>query len=340
MSANRIQPIPIALICLSTSLAAGADPGLRAARVAAMSDAAAGTLAPVAAATSAGLPAPDTRHFTVPFVLPADFTTPFDINDSGVIVGNLAFADSSSAFVFQDGAVIQIDPPGAAGFSELVGVSSRGDAVGDYVDAAGIDRGFLRTADGSIADLPDPVPGFTFNIPSGINARGTIVGSYTTGPSFRSCVGYLLRGGRYQTVAIPGATCVFPNGINDHGDIVGNWLDANRFSHGFLIRAGEREDDSRGVGDGIIDLTIEGIRTIPWRMNEREEIVGTYAIPVGRFLQLHGFIRRGLAVRTLDDPAGFGTVVTGVNDGGVIVGSSSSEGFLAIHAASRSSHGD
>jgi len=320
-----------ALICLSFSFSATAAHGVRDCRVEAMQGPT-GVLAPEVAAPVAGVPAPDTAHFTVPFVLPADFTDPFDINDSGVIVGNLEFADSSPSFVFQDGAVIQVDPPRAAAFSELVAVSNRGDAVGDYLDADGIDRGFLRTADGAISDLPDPVPGFTFNTPFGINSRGAIVGSYTNGPNFGSCVGYLLVDGRYLTIDIPGATCVFPNGINDDGDIVGNWLDADRFSHGFLIPAGG-DDNDRISSSRIVDITVPGLSTVPFHINGRGEIVGDYFLRVGRRLVGHGFVRRGAEVRTLDDPAGSFTVLSGLNDAGVIAGSSDTGGFLAIRKA-------
>lgn len=266
----------------------------------------------------------------MPFNLPGvDSTSPFDINDEGVIVGNVAHGATSSGFVYQGGIVFQVDPPAAAGFTELTGVSNRGDAVGDYLDAVGVDRGFIRAADGTIADLPAPVPGFTFNLPSGINARGAIVGSYTTGPNLRSCVGYLLRRGKYQSIDIPGATCVFPNGINDRGDIIGSWLDANRFSHGFLLPAGENGDE-RADDARLIDLTIAGFTTVPWRMSEGHEIIGTYGVRVGRRISLHGFVRRHDTVRTLDDPAGSGTVLTGLTDGGVILGSSSNGGVLAM----------
>ena len=332
MLARPIQSASLLLISLSFSFPAAAAHGVRSSRLELMQDAPSGALAPQGAAPAAGVPAPDTAHFLVPFALPADFTTPFDINDNGVIVGNLEFTDSSSSFVFQDGTVIQVDPPRAAGFSELVAVSNRGDAVGDYLDADGIDRGFLRTADGTISDLPDPVPGFTFNLPFGINARGAIVGSYTTGPNLGSCVGYLLRNGRYQTIDIPGATCVFPNGINDDGDIVGNWLDTDRFSHGFLIPAGDRDGD-RSSDSRIVDITIPGLATVPFHINGRGEIVGDYFIRIGRRLVGHGFVQRGSEVRTLDDPSGVFTVLTGVNDGGVIAGSSSNGGFLAIRKA-------
>jgi hypothetical protein len=318
-------------LCLAWPLASASAKGLVSARLEAMADDGA-PAAPLAAASTAALaPPPDTAHFTVPFNLPGDFTTPYDINDTGTIVGTQAIGAISSGFLYQGGAVTLFDAPAAAGFTELNGVSNRGDAVGDYYDAAGIDRGFLRTADGTIADLPDPLPNFTFNIPSGINSSGVIVGSYTDGPNLRVCVGYVLRKGKYRPLDIPGATCVFPNGINDRGDIVGSWLDTDRISHGFVLLAGERDDDDAKAR--FVDITIPGVRTTPWRMNERREIVGIYLVPAGRGFAIHSYFQRGADVRTLDDPAGFGTVLTGINKGGVIAGSSSSGGLLAIPIA-------
>jgi len=197
------QIVAFTMFVISFPLAAEAARGGRAARLERMIDSQE-SLVPRAAtaATTPVAPARDTAHFIVPFVLPGDATFPLDVNNRGVIVGSVTVGDSSLAFVFRDGPAIVFDPPRGVGFSELVAVNNRGDAVGDYLDTAGIDRGFLRTADGTIADLPDPVPNFTINFPSGINSRGTIVGSFTTGPNFRTCTGYVLREGRYQFIDI------------------------------------------------------------------------------------------------------------------------------------------
>ncbi|MFL5389312.1 MAG: hypothetical protein ACJ79C_11335, partial [Myxococcales bacterium] len=89
------------------------------------------------------------------------------------------FFATVSAFVFQAGVFTDVSPAAAAGFSELNAISQAGDAVGDFFDADGFDRGFLRTAAGAITVLPDPVPGVAANAPFGINSRGTIVGTYT-----------------------------------------------------------------------------------------------------------------------------------------------------------------
>jgi hypothetical protein len=88
-----------------------------------------------------------------------------------------------------------------------------------------------------------------------------------------------------------------------------------------------------------VDITVGDLSTVPFRMNERGEIVGDYFIRVGRRLVGHGFVRRGDDVRTLDDPAGSFTVLSGLNDGGVIAGSSSNGGFLAIRKSSPSGDG-
>jgi len=330
--------VGLTLIFISVSLSAEAARGGRAARVAGMADDERGPAASVATAAAAPIPPPaDTAHFLVPFALPADFTFAFDVNDSGVVVGTVAVGDTGSSFLLRDGVTIVFDPPRADGFSELSAVNNNGDAVGDYIDADGIDRGFLRTADGVIVDLPDPVPNFTVNLPGGINSRGDIVGSYAVAPSQRICIGYLLRDGRYQTIDVPGATCVLANGINDHGDIVGNWFDAAGISHGFLMPGDDDLSHRR-----IVDITIAGFSTVPFHINNRREIVGDYFIRVpGRAPPIHGFVRREGEVRTLDDPTGFQNFVTGLNDGSVIAGFSGvNGGFLFIPKTAPSTHGD
>jgi len=332
------QVFALTVIILPLSLSAEAARGGRAAQLERMAGDDGGLAAAGATAAATPIPPPtDTAHFLVPFALPAaDVTFPFDVNDSGVIVGNVIVGDAGSSFILRDGVTIVFDPPRAAGFSELSAINNRGDAVGDYLDADGIDRGFLRTADGAIVDLPDPDPNFTVNLPGGINSRGAIVGSYAVAPSQRICIAYLLQDGRYQTIDIPGARCVLANGINDRGDIVGNWFDAAGISHGFLMPG---EDDL--AHRRVVDITIAGFSTVPFHINNRGEIVGDYFIRVvGRAVPIHGFVRREGEIRTLDDPSGFQNFVTGLNDDSVIAGFNFNGGFLAIPKTARSSHGD
>ena len=337
---SRLNPFFAAVSsCLLLASAATAAPPLRAARAGldpsdASGDAGAAA-APLDAAPLAApaLPPADTGHFIVPFANPgyAD-TTPLDINDQGVIVGHFRLsADFSApdfAFLFQGSVFSDVSPAGAAGFSELNGINEQGDSVGDFIDAAGADRGFLRSAGGAVTVLPDPLPGVANNFPSGINSRGVIVGSYTNDPAFRVCTGWIFRGGSYTTIDIPGAVCVFANGINDRGDIVGTWVDARRFGHAFLLTRDDEEADQR-----LVAIDVPGANfTSPLRISERGQIAGSYVVgTVPRHRKLHGFIRRGERVLTLDNPAARLTAWSGITENGILVGNQITfGGFLAL----------
>ncbi|MFL5394016.1 MAG: hypothetical protein ACJ79G_14375 [Myxococcales bacterium] len=321
--------------CLFLASAAAATPQPTVARIG-LGPADLSARAPAIAAplSAPALPPADTGHFIVPFADPgfAD-TTPNDINDHGTMVGHFQltpdFFATVSAFVFQAGVFTDVSPAAAAGFSELNGISQAGDAVGDFFDADGFDRGFLRTAAGAITVLPDPVPGVAANAPFGINSLGTIVGTYSN-DLFATCTGWILRRGAYTTIDIPGAVCVFANAINDRGDIVGTWVDAARFGHGFLL-SGNDDDEDRGRR--LIAIDVPGANTTsPLRITDHGEIVGSYVVGTvpGR-RTLHGFIRRGDKVLTLDNPAVRLTTWSGVTDNGVLVGSQIlSNGMMAI----------
>jgi probable HAF family extracellular repeat protein len=71
------------------------------------------------------------------------------------------------------------------------------------------------------------VPG----IPTGINASGQMVGSYTDAQN--KSHGFLLNNGTYTTFDVPGSSWTFTNGINASGHIVGYYEDAGG-QHGFL----------------------------------------------------------------------------------------------------------
>jgi uncharacterized membrane protein len=235
------------------------------------------------------------------------------------------------AFLFQGGVFTDVSPAGAVDFSELNGIDEQGDSVGDFVDADRFDRGFMRTAAGAVTVLPDPLPGVASNFPSGINSHGAIVGSYSNDPAFRFCTGWVFHDGRYSTIDIPGAVCVFANGINDRGDIVGTWVDASRAGHGFLLTRGDDDDDRSG--SRLVAIDVEGASfTSPLRISERGEIVGSYVVgtQVGH-RKLHGFIRRGRKVLTLDNPVARLSSWSGVTENGVLIGNQVTfGGYLAI----------
>ncbi|MFL5389311.1 MAG: hypothetical protein ACJ79C_11330 [Myxococcales bacterium] len=83
----------------------------------------------------------------------------------------------------------------------------------------------------------------------------------------------------------------------------------------------------------MIAIDVPGANTTsPLRITDHGEIVGSYVVGTvpGR-RTLHGFIRRGDKVLTLDNPAVRLTTWSGVTDNGVLVGSQIlSTGMMAI----------
>jgi hypothetical protein len=75
------------------------------------------------------------------------------INDTGEIVGNY-FTDSAgdgAGFIYESGAYYSFSFPGAVGYTDILGVNNAGDITGTYVDANGVQHGFIAIA----APVPD-----------------------------------------------------------------------------------------------------------------------------------------------------------------------------------------
>jgi probable HAF family extracellular repeat protein len=97
---------------------------------------------------------------------------------------------------------------------------------------------WLAAASNILADNPEfttiDYPGAAATQAQGINARGDIVGFYTTAGVTH---GFLLSEGNFTTTDFPGASATFPYGINDRGDTVGSYVIAG-VTHGFLLSGG------------------------------------------------------------------------------------------------------
>jgi uncharacterized membrane protein len=84
--------------------------------------------------------------------------------------------------------------------------------------------------------LNDPLATDHFTNATGINASGSVVGSYEASAVVH---GFLLSGGTYTTIDPLGATSTSAQGINDMGQIVGSYRDsAGPNPHGFLLSEG------------------------------------------------------------------------------------------------------
>jgi hypothetical protein len=141
---------------------------------------------------------------------------------------------------------ITFDPPGSTSTSPS-GITPDGVIIGYYVNASGVQHGFLRTPRGTITTF-DP-PGSTFTQPTSINEAGEIAGAYcNTAACASSLVGALgfLRtsNGNFVTFAAPNSGSIFsaiynsgpPPGINPSGTIAGTYTVSvpSYREHGFL----------------------------------------------------------------------------------------------------------
>jgi hypothetical protein len=155
------------------------------------------------------------------------------INDLGQIVGHVGLLadDTLRGFLYDNGAIIQIDYPNALN-TNAIGINNLGQITGYFIEAgeAGnrIIRGFpLTNGVYKPIDFPEAPNTQAY----GINNRGEIVGVF--GVDFDTARGFLLSNGVYTPIDFPEATATLPYGINDLGQIVGEFTD-NTGTHGFL----------------------------------------------------------------------------------------------------------
>src|SRR6266496_2867750 len=108
------------------------------------------------------------------------------------------------------------------------GINSAGEIVGRYIDASGINHGFLLSG-GVFTSLN--IPGAELTRPVGINDHGDIVGHYNLLGQHNDH-GFLFRHGVFTTIDFPGAAETVAGSINGNGDIAGYYRDAKDRWHG------------------------------------------------------------------------------------------------------------
>ena len=145
-----------------------------------------------------------------------------------------------------------------------------------------------------------------------INNRGDIVGE-------DGYDGILLRDGVVTDLRVPGSTRTLANAINDKGDIVGTYTDAEVQLHGFLYSQGKYT---------LLDIPGAGYTDVTG-INNRGQIVA-FASDGDTETEPGGYIYEKGEWTKIDvpgDPDAF-LVPDGVNNRGVIVGSSGNDGFV------------
>jgi uncharacterized membrane protein len=116
-----------------------------------------------------------------------------------------------------------VDRPGAWS-TQFYGINNPGQMVGFYSLSDGLQRSFLRLADGTFQDLNCPAAVENSTAPLGINGAGYIVGAYWDGgdssPAFVRATD-----GTCNTFSVPNSLWTWPTAINDFGQVVGAYWD-------------------------------------------------------------------------------------------------------------------
>jgi uncharacterized membrane protein len=157
-------------------------------------------------------------------------TTPFSVNNAGIMVG--WYEDTGGnyqGYILDGNHLTTVDHPNST-FTTCSGVSQNGKigvvgVTGFYTNSSGNGVGFLYRK-GKFTDIPGPA-GAMDSYADAINDKGEIVGTYYG--SNKVAHGFFLKGiksTKYTTLDVPGATGSHAPGINDKGWIVLYWTDS------------------------------------------------------------------------------------------------------------------
>jgi probable HAF family extracellular repeat protein len=237
-----------------------------------------------------------------------------DINDSGQVVGGLT-SGGPLGLLLDKFELTEIQCPTGVEAAAL-SLNKRGDIAGFCGR-----QGFFRRKTGAYTMLD--FPGAILTEAVGINDEGDVVGDYRD--SAGTFHGFVWDEAQFRTIDVPFPEAILgaATGINNVGQIVG-FYDTSSDRHGYLY-------------DGSftsIDLA-DAVETQPEDINDRGQIVGTYADRAGA---AHGFLLDldNGTFTTIDAPFPGVTFTTaqGINNKGQIVGrfggpSFGSRGFVA-----------
>jgi hypothetical protein len=206
--------------------------------------------------------------------------------------------------------ITTFDYPGAGNNTLPQKINERGDIVGEFIDSAGVTRGFVRFSNGSFSDpIVDPNDTVGFTEGRGINNSRTVVGDYVI--SDGTVHSFLLSGSTFTEYDVPGAVQTNLLSINEPGDLTGAFdPDGSGIFQAFIDRGGT-----------ITSYSVPGAAgTLAYEMNNNKKLtVGYYIDAAG---VLHGQYRdhSGALHFPIDPPGSVGTVLFGVNNKNSVVG--------------------
>jgi hypothetical protein len=205
--------------------------------------------------------------------------------------------------------ITTFDYPGVGNNTLPQKINERGDIVGEFIDAAGVVRGFVRFSDGTFSDpIVDPNDTVGFTEGRGINNARTVAGDYAIADG--TIHSFLLSGGTFTEYDLPGALQTNLLGINNAGDLTGAFDPGDGIFQAFIDRGGT-----------ITAYTVPGAAaTFAYEINDNKKLtVGYYIDAAG---VLHGQYRDASGALTfpIDPPGSVTTVLFGLNNRNWVVG--------------------
>jgi probable HAF family extracellular repeat protein len=244
----------------------------------------------------------------------------FDINRRGDVVGHSSVQTPTAyvnhAFLFTDGALVDLGTLRGHDFSYANGINDRGEIAGLSADG-GTAAHLVLWRDGGISDLGRVPLGTSV---TGINNRRQIIGYVVNDVGVRA---FVWQNGAFIDLPplAPGGD-TFAQAINHHGDIVGA---ARRFPgdalHAVLWRDG-----------AIVDLGVlpGGVSSMARGLNDKAQVVGWSEDATGA---RHGFLwEAGEMLELPPLPGGHHAGPEAINDHGVVVGGSTTADSFIVRA--------
>ncbi len=230
---------------------------------------------------------------------PQFFTFALDISNSGEVVGyDTDYATKVNGFVEQNGTLMNVSVNGS---KDVTLTAIQGNTL--YGTENGL--GFSMNAQGTVTLLK--LPSGPSAIPSGVNGKGVIVGTYQTQSGTSS---FIRQNGTYTTYSYPGAAITSFRAINSKGAIVGTWNNQGTKLQSFEL-----------VNGKLSTIAYPGAySTIATGINDSGEIVGWYYVTSNGPLAL--FRYDGTTYTNIPTPANSYACTAGhVNNSGDFVGS-------------------
>lgn len=232
-----------------------------------------------------------------------------NINDAGGFVGRVSFPTTAEGFhgdvsrrSLSKPFTVGTDNPG---YTVPWGINNSNLVCGSYLDGSVLKAFFLHGD--QFRSYAAPVAHVTQTYALAVNDQGDFVGSYLVDET--SFFAYANIGRTFINIPLPG-TDPDATGINNLGQVVGSYGDSDTSNyHAFF----------RDV-DGNLTLPIDfpgATETVPESINDAGFIAGVWS----DFFQQHGFVIQLPNTFISFDMAGArGTVLTGINNNGMICG--------------------